>query len=275
MMSSPKVPKIPILQPKPTMDQQKSGQHEHTLERLHKFLARAGIASRRQGEKLIREGRVMVDGIVVDTVGVCIDPGKVQVTVDGRLVQPPDRVRTVMLHKPAGYVTTMADPQGRRKVTDLLEDQAERLFPVGRLDYDATGLLLLTNDGELANRLMHPRYKVPKTYRVTVAGNFDQESQKRLLAGVRLDGRLSIPNQVRVVKHSADRSVIELTIREGKYHQVKRMCALVGYQVVKLKRIAYGPLRLGRLGPGDWRDLSQEELTELEKAIGHEAGQQK
>ena len=268
-MSSPKVPKIPTLKPKPTVDQQEPGQHEHTLERLHKFLGRAGISSRRQGEKLIREGRVKVDGIVVDTVGVCIDPGKVQVTVDGRLVQPPDWVRTVMLHKPAGYVTTMADPQGRRKVTDLLKDLKERLFPVGRLDYDAAGLLLLTNDGELANRLMHPRYKVPKTYRITVSGNFDQESQKRLLAGVRLDGRLSIPKQVRVVKHSEDRSVIELTIREGKYHQVKRMCALVGYQVVKLKRIAYGPLHLGRLGPGDWRDLSQEELTELEKAVGH------
>ena len=129
------------------------GQHKPVLERLHKFLARSGISSRRQGENLIREGRVRVDGQVVDLVGVQIDPEKVSVTVDGRLVQPPARLRTIMLHKPAGYVTTMADPQGRRKVTDLLAGQAQRLFPVGRLDYDATGLLLLTNDGDLANRL--------------------------------------------------------------------------------------------------------------------------
>ena len=173
-----------------------------------------------------------------------------------------------MLHKPAGYVTTMADPQGRRKVTDLLAGQAERLFPVGRLDYDATGLLLLTNDGELANRLMHPRYKVPKTYRVTVAGFFDQMAKKRLLSGVMLDGRLSIPKQVQVLKSSPERSVVELTIREGKYHQVKRMFAEVGHQVLKLKRVAYGPLRLGRLGPGAWRELNQEEINELEKAVG-------
>ncbi len=171
-MTSPKVPKTTVLQPQATGYQEEPGQNKPALERLHKFLSRAGIASRRQGEKLIREGRVQVDGQVVDLVGVRIDPEKVKVTVDGRPVQPPARVRTIMLHKPAGYVTTMADPQGRRKVTDLLADQAERLFPVGRLDYDATGLLLLTNDGELANRLMHPRYKVPKTYRVTVAGLF-------------------------------------------------------------------------------------------------------
>lgn len=237
------------------------------LERLHKFLARAGVASRRQGEKLILEGRVQVDGRVVDTVGLCIDPGIVKVTVDGRPVLLPSRVRTVMLHKPAGYVTTMADPQGRRKVTDLLVDQAERLFPVGRLDYDATGLLLLTNDGELANRLMHPRYKVAKTYRVTVAGRFDPSARQRLMAGVELEGRLSVPEQVRILKVSPDHSVLEMTIREGKYHQVKRMCSQVGHQVLKLKRIAYGPLRLGRLGPGAWRELSQEELAKLDKAV--------
>jgi 23S rRNA pseudouridine2605 synthase len=266
-MTPRKVPQT-VSQPHTPASWNEPGKQGPALERLHKFLARAGIASRRQGEKLIREGRVKIDGMVVDTVGTCIDPEKVEVTVDGNPVRLPDRVRTVMLHKPSGYVTTTADPQGRRKVTDLLTDQVERLFPVGRLDYDATGLLLLTNDGDLANRLMHPRYKVPKTYRVTVVGNFTQEAQKRLLAGVRLDGRLSIPTQVRVLKHSADQSVIEMTIREGKYHQVKRMCAQVGYQVVKLKRIAYGPLRLGRLEPGVWRELNSEEVTELEKTTG-------
>jgi 23S rRNA pseudouridine2605 synthase len=267
-MAPPKVPRITALQQPTAKSRNEADKQEPARERLHKYLARAGIASRRQAEKLIREGRVTIDGMVVDTVGVCIDPEKVEITVDGRPVQPPVRLRTVMLHKPSGYVTTMADPQGRRKVTDLVADQAERLFPVGRLDFDATGLLLLTNDGELANRLMHPRYKVAKTYRITLAGNFDQEAQKHLLAGVKLDGRLTIPTHVRILKQSPDRSVIEMTIREGKYHQVKRMCAQVGYQVVKLKRIAYGPLRLGRLGSGTWRELHPEEVLELEKTIG-------
>lgn len=246
------------------------GQAGPGLERLHKFLARCGLASRRQAEKLIREGRVAVDGRVVDAVGLSVDPAQARVTVDGRPVRLPDRVRTVMLHKPAGYVTTLADPQGRRKVTDLLAEQDERLYPVGRLDYDASGLLLLTNDGDLAHRLMHPRYKVPKTYRITVAGHFAPAARARLQAGVVLDGRLAVPDQVRVLKIAQDRSVLELTIREGRYHQVKRMCRQVGHQVVKLKRIAYGPLRLGRLAPGTWRELTPEELQALEAACGRQ-----
>jgi 23S rRNA pseudouridine2605 synthase len=262
-MTAPKIPDKDV-SPRPASGHQ----DKPVLERLHKFLARAGIASRRQAEKLILEGRVEVDGRVVDTLGFCIDSEKVRVVVDGRPVRLPTRVRTVMLNKPGGYVTTMADPQGRRKVTDLLADQGERLFPVGRLDYDATGLLLLTNDGELAHRLMHPRYKVSKTYRVTVAGQFDPAVRKRLLAGVVLDGRLAVPEQVRIVKVAPDRSVLEMTIREGRYHQVKRMCTQVGHQVLKLKRIAYGPLHLGRLGPGSWRELSREELQDLETASG-------
>ena len=242
------------------------------MERLQKFLARAGIASRRRGEELIRAGRVQVDGQVVTTLGVCIDPATARVTVDGQAVHLPSRLRTVMLHKPAGYVTTMADPQGRRQVADLLAGQAERLFPIGRLDYDATGLLLLTNDGELAHRLMHPRYKVPKTYRVTVAGRFDQAAGAKLSAGVVLDGRPAVAERLRVLQSGAARSVIELTIREGRYHQVKRMLGQVGFPVYRLKRIAYGPLRLGRLAPGSWRDLSPQELAALAQAVGLDRG---
>ncbi len=238
------------------------------LERLQKFLARAGVASRRRGEELIRAGRVEVDGQVVTTLGVCIDPATAQVKVDGQPVHLPTKWRTVMLHKPAGYVTTMADPQGRRQVTDLLAGQSERLFPVGRLDYDATGLLLLTNDGELAHRLMHPRYKVAKTYRVTVGGRFEETARARLLAGVELDGRPAAAVQVQILQSTTDRSVIEMTIREGRYHQVKRMLGQVGFAVLKLKRIAYGPLRLGRLAPGAWRDLSPQELAALAQAVG-------
>lgn len=238
------------------------------LERLQKFLARAGIASRRRSEELIQAGRVEVDGQVVTTLGVCIDPASAQVKVDGQPVRLPSRLRTVMLHKPAGYVTTMADPQGRRQVTDLLADQPERLFPIGRLDYDATGLLLLTNDGELAHRLMHPRYKVAKTYRVTVAGRFEEAARARLLTGVVLDGRPAVAERLRVLQSGAERSVIEMTIREGRYHQVKRMFSQVGLPVLKLKRIAYGPLRLGRLAPGAWRDLRPAEMVALAQAVG-------
>ncbi|MGQ9921767.1 MAG: pseudouridine synthase [Desulfobacca sp.] len=242
------------------------------LERLQKFLARAGIASRRRGEELILAGRVQVDGQVVTTLGFCINPAAARVTVDGQAVHLPRQRRTVMLHKPAGYVTTMADPQGRRQVADLLADQPERLFPIGRLDYDATGLLLLTNDGELAHRLMHPRYKVPKTYRVTVAGRFDRVAGAKLSAGVVLDGRLAVAERLRVLQSGPERSVIELTIREGRYHQVKRMLGQVGFAVLRLKRIAYGPLRLGHLAPGAWRDLSPQELAALAQAVGLERG---
>jgi len=238
------------------------------LERLQKFLARAGVASRRRGEELIRQGRVQVDGQVVTTLGACIDPAVAQVTVDGQPVMAPSRLRTVLLHKPVGYVTTMADPQGRRRVTDLLATESERLFPIGRLDYDASGLLLLTNDGELAHRLMHPRYKVPKTYRVTVAGCFTAAAQQRLLEGVRLDRRPAAAGMVRRLKTGPGQSVLEMTIGEGRYHQVKRMLAQVGYRVIKLKRIAYGPLRLGRLAPGAWRELTPQEIEALYRAVG-------
>jgi pseudouridine synthase len=224
-------------------------------ERLHKFLARAGVASRRQSEQLIRQGRVKVDGQVITALGVCINPQTAVVKVDGRVVQVPQRTRTVLLHKPVGYVTTMADPQGRRQVTDLLGEQPERLFPVGRLDYDASGLLLLTNDGELAHRLMHPRYKVPKTYRVTVAGRFSDAARQQLLAGVELDGRPAQAIAVRILKTGANHSVLEM------------MLAHVGYPVRKLKRLAYGPLRLGRLAPGAWRDLTPQELAALRQAV--------
>jgi pseudouridine synthase len=184
-----------------------------------------------------------------------------------------------MLYKPEGYITTLDDPQGRRKVTDLLTGLQARLFPVGRLDYDASGLLLLTNDGELAHSLMHPRFKVTKTYRVTVAGMMNPAVARRLETGVELDGRLTSPARVRLLKVPPDgvsnlpkienrkpKTVLELTIREGHYHQVKRMCAAVGHKVLKLKRIAYGPLKLGNLTPGKFRELSDAERIRLEKA---------
>jgi 23S rRNA pseudouridine2605 synthase len=247
--------------------------------RLHKFLSQAGVTSRRHAEEWIQAGRVTVNGVVVRTVGTTIDPETAEVRVNGQKVQIAARRLTVMLYKPEGYITTLDDPQGRRKVTDLLGSLQARLFPIGRLDYDASGLLLLTNDGELAHCLMHPRFKVAKTYRVTVAGVMNPAVARRLETGVDLDGRLTSPAQVKLLKIPADsmsdlpktenrkpKTVLELTIREGHYHQVKRMCAAVGHPVLKLKRIAYGPLKLGNLTPGTFRELTDTEIIRLGKA---------
>ena len=235
------------------------------LERLHKFLARSGVASRRRAEELIVAGLVQVNGRVVTTLGVKIDPAQDRVQVEGRTVRPAALV-VLMLHKPAGYVSTTADPEGRRMVTDLVGHQFGRLYPVGRLDYDATGLLLLTNDGELANRLMHPRYQVPRTYRVTVSGEVAGDTLARLEAGVALDGR-AVPAQVEVVKRGEGKTVLDLTVREGRYHLVKRLLGKVGHEVLKLKRLALGPLKLGMLPRGAWRELTAKEAAALRRLV--------
>lgn len=236
-------------------------------ERLQKYLARAGVSSRRRAEELIRAGRVAVNGQIITTLGYRLDPETAQVTVDGRRLAGPSRPRVVVLNKPTGYVTTMADPQGRRRVIDLLPPELGRLFPVGRLDYDTSGLLLLTNDGELAHRLLHPRYKVPKIYRATVAGALTAAALVRLEAGVELDGRSAQATDLKLRKVTPERSVVELTLWEGRYHQVKRMLAQVGHPVLKLKRLAYGPVRLGRLPRGAWRELTPQEISRLWAAV--------
>lgn len=234
-------------------------------ERLQKYLSRAGVASRRAAEAMIQAGRVLVNGRLVRELGLKIDPEKDVVKVDGRRVRPEPLV-TVMLHKPYGYLSTTRDPQDRRVVTDLLGDQGLRLYPVGRLDYDATGLLLLTNDGELAQRLSHPRYQVPRTYRVTVAGETSRETLRRLADGVEVDKRV-VPAGVQVRKQAAEKTVLEITVWEGRYHLLKRLLAQVGHPVLKLKRIAFGPLRLGRLPRGAHRHLTPEEMGALQAGV--------
>lgn len=237
------------------------------LERLQKFLAQAGVASRRTAEEWIRQGRVSVNGQVVVELGVKVDPARDVVRLDGQRVRPAAASVTVMLHKPSGYVSTMKDPQGRRVVTELLHGAPGRLYPVGRLDYDATGLLLLTNDGALAHRLMHPRYRVPRTYRVTVAGEVERRTIVRLIAGVELDGRV-VPTAVQVQKREPDKTVLEITVWEGRYHLIKRLLEHVGHPVEKLKRIALGPLRLGRLPRGTYRLLTPQEMAALKGEVG-------
>ena len=237
------------------------------MERLHKFLSRAGVASRRLAEDWIRAGRVAVNGQVVTEMGVKIEADRDQVEVDGRLVRPPAAPVTVMLHKPYGYISSTHDPQGRRVVTDLLSNTfKERLYPVGRLDYDATGLLLLTNDGDLAYRLTHPGYQVPRIYRVTVAGDVSPETLGRLTEGIKVGDR-TVTALVEVKKRETNRTVLELVLREGRYHLVKRLLLHVGHPVLKLKRIAFGPLQLGTLPRGDFRMLSREEIEALKTKV--------
>ena len=237
-------------------------------ERLQKFLSRAGVASRRAAEELIRAGRVSVNSLVVTEMGVRVDPGRDVVQVDGRRVQAEAAPLTIMLHKPSGYISSRRDPQGRRVVMELLpESLRKRLYPVGRLDYEATGLLLLTSDGELAHRLMHPSRQVPRTYRVTVSGEVSQEALRQLRAGIELNGR-QVAAEVGVKKQEEDKTVLEISVWEGRYHLVKRLLEQVGHPVLKLKRLALGPLRLGRLARGRYRPLTAAELAAVKAEVG-------
>jgi 23S rRNA pseudouridine2605 synthase len=223
--------------------------------RLNAYLARAGIASRRGADELIRAGRVQVNGEVA---GLATYVGaRDRVEVDGRRVEP-ETLTYVLLHKPAGVVTTARDPQGRPTVVDLVGHE-RRVVPVGRLDADTTGALLLTNDGRLAHRLMHPRYEVDKVYEVEVEGEPDDDALRRLADGVQLDDGVTAPARVRRLGPSR----LELIIHEGRKHQVKRMCAAVGHPVRRLHRSAYAGLTLDSLASGEWRELNVDEVASL------------
>jgi len=239
-----------------------------TLERIQKFLSRAGVVSRRAAEDLILEGKVTVNGRVVTELGVKVDPDKDRVQVEGKKVGLPPPPVTFMLHKPYGCVSTTRDPQGRRTVMDLAPRDHGRLYPIGRLDYDATGLMLLTNDGELAQRLTHPRYQVPRTYRVTTVGEMDDTALEKLAGGIELDGR-PVTTEVKLLKKGSGKTILEITVWEGRYHLIKRLLEGVGYTVLKLKRMAFGPLRLGRLVRGACRPLTRQEQVNLQLTVGH------
>jgi 23S rRNA pseudouridine2605 synthase len=233
-------------------------------ERLQKFLSAAGVASRRHAEVMIRQGRVTVDGQPA-RLGMRVTDDQ-DVRVDGVRVGP-QAPRTVMLNKPVGTVTTAEDPQGRPTVVELVESDV-RLYPVGRLDLDTSGLLLLTNDGDLAHRLMHPSFGVDKSYRALVEGRIKQSRVSALEKGVELEDGMTSPAKARIVQALADRSIVELTIHEGRNRQVRRMLDAVGHPVIELVRIAYGPLQLGELRTGSSRDLTPAELRKLNKVAG-------
>lgn len=231
--------------------------------RLSKILAEAGLASRRGSERLITEGRVTVNGQVVTAPGTTADPARDRIHVDGKPLPPPQPKRYLLLHKPRGYVTTRHDPQGRPVVLSLVREERARLFPVGRLDFDAEGLLLLTNDGELANRLLHPRFGVPRVYEVEVAGRISPEELGRFRHGVVLEDGVAKPRDARLLRRMRTTTWLRLTFTEGRYREVKRFCAALGHRVVRLRRTQFGPLRLGRLAPGAVRPLSSAEVRHL------------
>jgi 23S rRNA pseudouridine2605 synthase len=234
-------------------------------QRLQKILSQAGIASRRAAEKLIVEGRVSVNGETVREMGVKADPTVDDIRVDGRRVKSAERPRYVLLNKPRGYVTTRSDPQRRPTVIDLVSGVREYVYPVGRLDYDSEGLLLLTNDGDLAAKLTHPRHGVERTYEARVAGMPDREALDRLRRGIPLDGHRTLPADVVLVneRRRDGNGLLRITIREGRNRQVRRMCEAVGHPVQALRRIRFGPLQGRGLAVGQWRELTPDEVKSL------------
>lgn len=240
--------------------------HDRSV-RLHKFIAQAGLASRRTAERWILEGRVVVNGAVVTALGTNVDPDHDDVRVDGLRVHPVRSHEFILLHKPRYCVTTVRDPRGRPTVMDYLQGLSTRVHPVGRLDWDATGALLFTNDGELANRLMHPRYGVPKVYRVQVQGEPSAEQLAAWRQGVRLTEGVTAPALVRIVRRGEACTWVEITLHQGWYRQIKRMGEAIGLPVLHIHRTVYGPILLGDLPVGRWRRLRENEVRRLRKAV--------
>lgn len=230
--------------------------------RLNKYIAQAGIASRRKADELISSGNVKINGLVVREMGIQVEEGDV-VSVNGKTIKPAGKKEYIVLNKPEGYITSMKDEFDRPTVAELITDVHERLFPVGRLDYNTTGLLLMTNDGDLANRLTHPKHEVTKTYRALVAGVISKQRVAMLRKGVDIGGFVTSPARVTVIKQNVRTALVEIEIHEGKYRQVRRMFKVVGNPVQSLERIAIGEIKIGRLRQGDYRKLHKDEIEYL------------
>jgi len=236
--------------------------------RLNKFLARNGVASRREADRLISQGRVRVNGRVVDQLGVQVEEEHDRVDVDGRAVRPEHRPVHIILNKPAGYLVTLNDPLGRPTIRKLLPGLPRGVVPVGRLDLGSEGLLFLTNDGDLAFRLTHPRYEVPKTYAVRVDGEVSADSVARLQKGVSLDGKRAAPDRVVLLEAGPQRSRLRLELHEGRKREVRRMFEAVGHRVSRLRRVAFAGLTIKNLPVGEWRTLTSREVASLKKTVG-------
>jgi 23S rRNA pseudouridine2605 synthase len=233
-------------------------------ERLQKILSQAGVASRRASEQLMLDGRVTVNGTTVRELGTKTDPARDDIRVDGRRIKIPERHRYILLNKPRGYVTTRSDPHQRPTVIDLIADVRDYVYPVGRLDFDTEGLLILTNDGDLAARLTHPRHAVARVYEARVRGIPDPRDIARLAKGIVIEGRRTQPAVVKMLHARSDDATLEIAVREGRNRQVRNMCEAIGHPVSSLRRVAIGPIRDPKLRLGRWRDLGEGEVARLQ-----------
>lgn len=234
----------------------------NNLVRLQKFMADNGIASRRKCEEMIEQGLVKVNGVTAH-IGDKVNPKKDKVSVKGRKLAVQDNMKYIVLHKPRGYITTMQDEQGRKCVAELVQDVGVRVYPVGRLDRESEGMLLMTNDGAFSNAMTHPTRHVPKTYRVTIRPTISDEQIAAFQDGIEIDGRMTAPANIRVIDKSEGRVVVEVILYEGRNRQIRRMFEELGIEVARLKRTAVGSIKLGMLPQGKWRELDEEEVRKL------------
>ena len=238
-------------------------------ERLQKFLAECGVASRRKSEELIEAGKVKVNGVKAQ-IGDKINPKKDTVTVSGKKVVRKKEHTYIMLNKPRGFITTMSDEMDRKCVAELIKNVPARVFPVGRLDRESEGMLLFTDDGEFANALTHPSKHVPKTYRVTVRPSINEDQLTAIASGIVIDDQMTAPAEVRVITKEENRVVLEIVLYEGRNRQIRKMCEEIGLEVARLRRTAVGSIKLGMLKQGDWRELTEDEVRKLMIAAGME-----
>lgn len=232
-------------------------------ERLQKYMARCGVASRRKCEEIILSGEVKINDNIVSELGVKINPEKDTVTYKGNIIKPEENKLYIMLNKPEGYITSVKDEKGRKTILDLVKVE-ERIYPIGRLDYDSSGLILLTNDGDIYNKIIHPRVNIGKKYIATCRGEFSKEEIKRFESGIDIGGYITADAKMTLLdiekKNNSVNSVVEIIIHEGKNRQIRRMCEALGHEVLSLKRVEVGNIKLGYLKKGQWRDLTEEEL---------------
>jgi 23S rRNA pseudouridine2605 synthase len=235
-------------------------------QRIQKLMAEMGVASRRKAEELITEGRVTVNGKVAE-LGMKADLFKDHIKVDGKLLVRPEKKVYLIFNKPRSVVTSLSDPEGRPTIKDFLRGVRERVFPVGRLDYDSEGMLILTNDGDFAQAILHPSKKIPKTYIVKVKGVLEEEELGKLRSGIRLDRTMTAPAKVKRLRKTESNSWLEMTIHEGKKRQIRRMLERVGHPVIRLMRVRINGLEMGELKPGTFRRISQDELQRMNKEL--------